>query len=78
MRLRALLAEPIAEISVRILIEIHYVGYAAIDREIPCAGSTNISVSRRGPTEQVLRPKVIAISAEARTEADRFIDFVFG
>jgi hypothetical protein len=34
MRLRAWLAQPVAEISVRILIEIHDVDPAAIDRKI--------------------------------------------
>jgi hypothetical protein len=38
---------------------------------------TDISVARRRPTEQVLRPKVVAISAEARTETDRLVNFVF-
>src|SRR4029077_2545855 len=75
--LRALLTEPVAEISVRILIEIHYVVHATINREIPRAGTTDVSVSRRRPTEQVLRTKVVAISAKARTETDRLINFVF-
>jgi hypothetical protein len=55
-----MLAEPITEITVRILIEIHDVGNAAVDREITGAGSSDISVARRRPTEEILGPKIVA------------------
>src|SRR6516225_2783921 len=61
----------------RVLIKIYYVRHATVDREIAGPGSTNISVAGRRPTEQVLRPKIAAISTEARTQTDGLINFVF-
>ena len=52
--LRTAGAQPITEIVVRNLIEIDDVGPAAIDREIARAGRSDISMTRRGPTEQIL------------------------
>src|SRR5436305_14506497 len=77
MRLRASPTKPITNVAMRVLIEIHTVRHATVDREIAGAGTTNASVARRRPTEQVLRPNVAAISPEARTQTDRPVNFVF-
>src|SRR2546423_12060322 len=77
MRLRATPTKPITKVAMRVLIEIHNVRHATDDREIAGAGTTNASVARRRPTEQVLRPNVAAISPEARTQTDRLVNFVF-
>ena len=77
MRLRASPTKPITKVAMRVLIEIHNVRHATVDREIAGAGTTNASVARRRPTEQVLRPNVAAISPEARTQTDRLVNFVF-
>jgi hypothetical protein len=76
MRLRAGSTQPIAEIAVRILIEVNDVCGTAIDREIPGTGAGNISGAGRGPTKQILRMQVGPSVAKPGTKPDNLIDFV--
>ena len=74
MRLRARGAQPITQIAARILTEIDDVGAATVDREIARASRTDISVTGRGPTEQVLRAEIRKIYLRSKT--DDLVHFV--
>src|SRR5206468_4982195 len=80
MVLRAGRAQPVTKITIRVLIEIDNVGAAAIDREIPRAGGSSVSVSARGPTEHILRPKIFSgrIQIEVRSKSHDLVNFVLG
>lgn len=78
MHLRTRGAQPITKIAVRILIEIDAVSDAAIDREIARARGSNISMAGRRPTKQILRAKIVASLAKARTKTHDLVDFMLG
>ena len=68
MWLRALVAQPIPEIALWVLVEIDNVGNATIDREIARAGGSGVPMTGGRPAELVLRAKIDAVLAELRTE----------
>src|SRR3954451_21303176 len=77
MRLRTRWTYPVAEILVRILIEVDDVRDTAVDREVARARSSNVSNARQGPAEQVLWAQIAIPAMDVRTETDDLVHFVF-
>src|SRR6476620_10037001 len=77
MRLRTGWTYPVAEILVRILIEVDDISDTAVDREVAHARSGNVSNARRRPTEQILWAQIRIMAAEVRTKTDDLVHFMF-